>query len=38
MTGTVLILGATGRFGRNTGDAFRAAGWTVRAFDRKTMT
>ena len=33
-TGTVLILGATGRFGRNAAEAFRAAGWTVKAFDR----
>jgi nucleoside-diphosphate-sugar epimerase len=36
MTGTVLILGATGRFGRNTGAAFRQSGWAVRTFDRKT--
>lgn len=34
MTGTVLILGSTGRFGRNAAIAFRAAGWTVRGFDR----
>lgn len=35
MTGTVLILGATGRFGRNAAEAFAAKGWTVRGFDRK---
>ncbi|MCE8006298.1 epimerase [Aestuariivita sp.] len=34
MTQTVLILGRTGRFGRNASDAFAAAGWTVRGFDR----
>ncbi|WP_158965441.1 Rossmann-fold NAD(P)-binding domain-containing protein [Chachezhania sediminis] len=32
--GTVLILGASGRFGRNAADAFWSAGWTVRLFDR----
>lgn len=37
MTGTVLILGATGRFGRNAAIAFREAGWTVHCFDRKTQ-
>ncbi len=31
-----LILGASGRFGRNADRAFRKAGWTVRVFDRKT--
>lgn len=36
MTQTVLVLGATGRFGRNAASAFRNAGWTVRRFDRKT--
>lgn len=36
MTNTVLILGASGRFGRNAADAFTQAGWTVRRFDRKT--
>ncbi len=36
MTGTVLILGATGRFGRNAAEAFWNAGWRVRLFDRKT--
>lgn len=35
---TVLILGATGRFGRNAADAFKAGGWNVRGFDRKTDT
>lgn len=35
MTQTVLILGATGRFGRNAAQAFHAAGWTVRKFDRQ---
>jgi nucleoside-diphosphate-sugar epimerase len=34
MAGTVLILGATGRFGRNMAEAFGAAGWTVRRFAR----
>jgi len=38
MTGTVLILGATGRFGRNAATAFEAAGWTVRRYDRRTDT
>lgn len=32
--GTALILGASGMFGRNAAAAFRAAGWTVRTFDR----
>ena len=36
MTGEVLILGGTGRFGRHVADAFASAGWTVRHFDRKT--
>lgn len=36
MTQTVLILGPTGRFGRNTATAFENAGWSVRRFDRKT--
>ncbi|WP_209016216.1 sugar nucleotide-binding protein [Roseibium sp. RKSG952] len=36
MTQSVLILGASGRFGRNAEDAFRSAGWDVRRFDRKT--
>ena len=34
MTGTVLILGSSGRFGRNANRAFRAAGWTVQGFSR----
>ncbi|MGP6089112.1 epimerase [Antarctobacter jejuensis] len=36
MTGTVLILGASGRFGRNAAEAFWNAGWRVRLFDRAT--
>lgn len=36
MTGTVLILGASGNFGKNAALAFETAGWTVRKFDRKT--
>lgn len=38
MTDTVLILGATGRFGRHAAKAFSDAGWTVRRFDRKHDT
>lgn len=38
MTQTVLILGATGRFGRSTAEAFETAGWTVRRFDRQNDT
>ncbi|WP_164660535.1 sugar nucleotide-binding protein [Tropicibacter sp. Alg240-R139] len=34
MTRTVLILGATGRFGRNAAEQFWTAGWTVKTFDR----
>ena len=34
MSQTVLILGATGRFGRHAATAFEYAGWTVRCFDR----
>lgn len=34
MEKTVLILGASGRFGRNSAQAFAKAGWTVRTFDR----
>lgn len=34
MAQTVLILGATGRFGRNAAQQFEQAGWTVRRFDR----
>lgn len=36
MPNTVLILGASGRFGRNAADAFAAKGWTVHRFDRQT--
>lgn len=35
MQNTVLILGPTGRLGRNAARAFDAAGWEVRRFDRK---
>ncbi|TCL01344.1 dTDP-4-dehydrorhamnose reductase [Shimia isoporae] len=38
MTKTVLILGASGRFGRNAEQAFENAGWTVRNFNRETDT
>lgn len=34
MTGTVLILGASGRFGTNAAEAFAASGWTVRRYSR----
>ncbi|KNG93390.1 epimerase [Pseudaestuariivita atlantica] len=34
MTGKVLILGGTGRFGRHAAEAFWNAGWSVRLFDR----
>ncbi len=34
MTQSVLILGASGRFGRHAADRFRAAGWDVQGFDR----
>ncbi|MEP1765796.1 MAG: NAD(P)H-binding protein [Sulfitobacter sp.] len=34
MSGTVFILGATGRFGRAATQAFSRAGWTVRAASR----
>ncbi|MGB5557102.1 MAG: NAD-dependent epimerase/dehydratase family protein [Paracoccaceae bacterium] len=36
MTKTVLILGASGKIGRHSAAAFQKAGWTVRAYDRKT--
>ncbi|MBO9451917.1 epimerase [Tropicibacter sp. R16_0] len=36
MTRTALILGATGRFGRNAAEQFWTAGWTVKTFDRKS--
>lgn len=38
MSQTVLILGASGRFGRNAVDQFTKAGWSVRTFDRATDT
>ena len=34
MTQTALILGASGRIGRNAAKTFAQAGWTVRCFDR----
>ncbi|MBB5514256.1 nucleoside-diphosphate-sugar epimerase [Rubricella aquisinus] len=34
MTKTVLILGATGRFGKHSADAFRTAGWRVETLRR----
>ncbi|MFT7592799.1 MAG: nucleoside-diphosphate-sugar epimerase [Paracoccaceae bacterium] len=34
MTQTVLILGASGRFGQNAANAFTQAGWTTRRYDR----
>ena len=34
MTKTVLILGASGRFGHNAAEQFSNAGWTLRRFDR----
>ncbi|SDX68106.1 dTDP-4-dehydrorhamnose reductase [Ruegeria halocynthiae] len=36
MQQTVLILGATGRFGRNAAQAFTDAGWAVHRFDRRS--
>lgn len=36
MAGRVLILGASGRFGRHAAEAFWNAGWRVRTFDRQT--
>ena len=36
MTRNVLILGSSGRFGRNATEAFWNAGWNVRTFNRKT--
>lgn len=36
MSSTVLILGASGRFGRHAEAAFAAAGWSVRTFKRGT--
>ncbi|BBU53846.1 oxidoreductase [Mameliella alba] len=35
MTGNVLILGGSGRFGRNAAEAFWNAGWRVVLFDRE---
>ncbi len=34
MTKTVLILGASGKIGRHSREAFAAAGWNVRTYDR----
>ncbi|MBV2359233.1 epimerase [Thalassococcus sp. CAU 1522] len=34
MTGTVLILGGAGRFGKHAAEAFWNAGWRIRLFDR----
>jgi len=34
MSGTVLILGANGNIGRHASNAFTAAGWQVKAYDR----
>jgi len=36
MTKTALILGASGKFGAHCSTAFKADGWTVRHYDRKT--
>ncbi len=36
MTKTVLILGASGKIGLHSAQAFAAAGWTVRKYDRAT--
>lgn len=36
MTQTVLILGASGRFGRHAANAFSTAGWRIRRFNRGT--
>ena len=36
MTGTVLILGANGKIGKRAAEAFAAAGWTVRRWQRGT--
>lgn len=36
MTQTALVLGGSGRFGRNATQAFQAAGWKTRQFDRRT--
>lgn len=34
MTGKALILGASGKIGRHSANAFQAAGWTVKKYDR----
>lgn len=34
MTGRILILGASGKIGRHSAHAFKAAGWDVRLYDR----
>jgi nucleoside-diphosphate-sugar epimerase len=36
VSGTVLILGASGRFGRHAAEAFWNRGWQVKTFDRET--
>ncbi len=36
MSGNVLILGGSGRFGRNASNAFEQAAWQVHHFDRKS--
>lgn len=36
MTGTVLVLGSSGNFGRRAAEAFGAAGWQVRRYARGT--
>ncbi len=36
MSQTALILGSSGKFGRNAAAAFETAGWTTRRFDRQT--
>ena len=36
MTGTVLVLGASGLFGARAAQAFAAAGWQVRKYKRGT--
>ncbi|AXT27617.1 epimerase [Ruegeria sp. AD91A] len=38
MAQTALVLGASGRFGRNAALAFRHAGWDVTEFDRRSGT
>ena len=36
MSGTVLILGGSGKIGRHSTETFKKAGWNVRQFDRRT--